>query len=886
MSGFCAGRVLHRQGQSIPAAGNRWSNNPSAKPAGFLPRNGRTDMSKYWVLRSFRSAIVSAALLLLGVTSAHAAYPCVTSSDELQTALSGASIKSTPYEIHLVASATPYQLGPGNNFVYLPNNTTIKGGYKPGCAAQFDDASGTIIDLGGYGIGFFPNDDDNSSRFEFDSLTIRHGNFYAHTGFVGVFSDEIGYIIIHDTRFTGLANDQDIAPISFNAVKGALQMVNVQFDHLSQTSADPCAVHIFGENDSTFTANFITADLSNGKDFCLDASSEGGTFNARIDNSIIWGSDNASPDTSTIRGMDSSGHGHPLNLSTHYDLSHAFIGYGTLTTTYQLSGDPHWMNPAAGDYRLADIGSPAVNTGSATGALGVPYYDINLGLRTVGSHPDRGAHESPFDDSTILTVINTNDDLNPGSLRSAITNANLYGGVHTIAFNLGVCPAVIYLAAPLPAISSAITVDGYTQPGSAPNDSDLVFDANLCVLIKPATTATSAFRASNNASGGTNASLTLRGVGIGGFGQDVILLGGSNHAILGNQFGGTVNGVDLGHSALSDITIGTDADSFIIGSFDAASRNIIGGSTAGNGINIQAGVVSDPDHCQIVNNWIGLAPDGATALPNAFGLNLSGSGCSAFGNYLVGNSVYQLWINGGHDNVVQQNIVGYTVYAEPLPNTGVGILVAGDNNVIGGSATGVAPGPLLANIVGYESGGGIAVSSGVGNSIRGNYVSFNGPNYDGAGMDIDLGKDGPTANGAVNTGPNNLQHFAVIDKLLFQDYPPVGNPNSLGVLTGHLDGAPGTYKVDVYFSTFCSAATGRGHAENYLRDLVVTIPGGNTTASFTVSITLPSDIGFNGLSLTATSVINGTSEMGTCFPVSSGVNDAIFKSGFGIGAEY
>jgi hypothetical protein len=159
--------------------------------------------------------------------------------------------------------------------------------------------------------------------------------------------------------------------------------------------------------------------------------------------------------------------------------------------------------------------------------------------------------------------------------------------VHTIAFNLGGCPSVIYLASPLPALTSTVIVDGYTQPGSFPNDSDTVFDASLCVLIKPATAATSAFRVASNANGGGNASLTLRGVGLGGFGQDVILLGGANHVIVGNQFGGIANGVVLGNSSLSDITIGVDADSFEIGS-GAANRNLIGGSTAGNGINVQS----------------------------------------------------------------------------------------------------------------------------------------------------------------------------------------------------------------------------------------------------------------------------------------------------------
>jgi hypothetical protein len=827
-------------------------------------------------------------LLLASGSFAHAGYDCVDTSDKLQTALTNAKNQASPYAIKIVASATAYQLGPGNDFIDVPANTAIIGGYAPGCAARTNDASSTIIDMGGYHIGFLQADLGDTNYLEFDSLTFRHGSdFYATAGSVHDISDEHGYITVHDTRFTDFTNGPDslLTPVGLFAVKGSIQLVDVQFDHLHQNdNSDACAVRMWASNDTTFHANFVTADLTGGKDFCLEASDQSGTFSATIDNSIIWGSDNAGPDVAAIRGEDYSANGHPIVLSTHNTLFHYFTGWGTEDKTVaKLSADPHWVNAAAGDYRLADLGSPAVNSGDAT--LGAPYYDINHALRSVGSHPDRGAHESPFDDSTTLTVTNTNDDLNPGSLRAAVTNANAYGGVHTIVFNLGACPAVIYLASPLPAITSSLFVDGYTQSGSAPNDSDNVFDANLCVLIKPATSATSAFRVSSNANGGGNASLTLRGVGLGGFGQDVILLGGANHVIVGNQFGGVANGVDLGSSALSDITVGVDADSIVIGGFDPANRNLIGGATLGNGINIQSGVVSDPDHCQIVNNWIGFAPDGNSALPNEFGINLSGSGCAVVGNTIVGNSVHQLWINGGHDNVVQRNFIGYTIGVGGLPNSGVGILIGGDNNTIGGSATGVAPGELLSNIVGEMTGGGIVVSSGVGNSIRGNSVTNNGPNHDGAGMDIDLGNDGPTANGVSTTGPNNLQHFAVIDKLLYVDYPPVGDFNLPAKLTGHLDAAPGSYRVDLYFSYDCSA-TGRGHAQSYLLDFAVTVPAGSSTAAFTLPFNLPVAKSFNGLALTATSVAGGTSEVGTCFAIGNGVNDAIFKSGTGYGAEF
>jgi hypothetical protein len=664
-----------------------------------------------------------------------------------------------------------------------------------------------------------------------------------------------------------------------------VQLVNVQFDHLQQNDAPPCAVTIYGDNNSTFTANFVTADLADSgsnKDFCLAASDQSGTFTARIDNSIVWGSANFG--TTAIQGLDPSQNGHPIHLSTHNSIYSQFTGWGTVTAEVaHLSADPHWVNPAASDYRLADPASPAVNSGDAGGALGAPYYDITRGLRVIGSHPDRGAYESPFDDSTTLVVQSAADDGGPFTLRAAITNANLFGGYHTIAFDLPTCPTVIQLATPLPDITSAMTIDGYTQPGSVPNDSDEFFDANFCVLIKPATSAAAAFRVPTNANGGANASLTLQGLGIGGFGQDVILLGGTNHTILGNQFGGVANGIDLGSTSLNIISVGVDADSFSIGGFGPQNRNVIVGAQGGlgTGIHIQSGVVSDPDHCQIVNNWIGLAPD-LTALPNEYGIQLSGSGCAVYDNRITSSTLGNLWINGGHDNVVQHNIIADT---SGLPNDAFGIRIDGNNNTIGSSATGTVLGTLFTNAVTDMAEGGIVVSSGSGNSIRGNYISWNGPNLDGAGMDIDLGGDGPTANGShAPPGPNDWQEFPMIDRLVYLGHPP-GGTNTPAAIVGHLDGAAGTYTVDAYYSNGCGAATGRAHPEAYLGDTTVTIPAGQSSATFTFEALLPSDVTGN-LGLTATSAVSGTSELGTCFSLANGVDDRIFHSGFGIGSEY
>ncbi len=68
-----------------------------------------------------------------------------------------------------------------------------------------------------------------------------------------------------------------------------------------------------------------------------------------------------------------------------------------------------------------------------------------------------------------FTVTSTADS-GAGSLRQAITDANNAGGTDTVAFNIaGSGPHTIALATPLPAITFAATVDGYTQTGALVN---------------------------------------------------------------------------------------------------------------------------------------------------------------------------------------------------------------------------------------------------------------------------------------------------------------------------------------------------------------------------------------------------------------------------------
>src|SRR5215210_2028491 len=79
-----------------------------------------------------------------------------------------------------------------------------------------------------------------------------------------------------------------------------------------------------------------------------------------------------------------------------------------------------------------------------------------------------------------FTVVNVNDS-GAGSLRQAILDANANPGPDTIGFNIpGPGVKTITPATALPAITEALIIDGYTQPGSSVN---FQTDSNNAVLL-------------------------------------------------------------------------------------------------------------------------------------------------------------------------------------------------------------------------------------------------------------------------------------------------------------------------------------------------------------------------------------------------------------------
>jgi trimeric autotransporter adhesin len=485
----------------------------------------------------------------------------------------------------------------------------------------------------------------------------------------------------------------------------------------------------------------------------------------------------------------------------------------------------------------------------------------------------------------VLTVTNQLD-AGAGSLRQAILNANASPTLaKTINFNIRaanntpICPAVIALSSNLPALAAPIVIDGYSQPGATVNTSALAFNANLCVLLKPASGSLGAGLIVP-AAAAASTSLNLRGIGMGAFSQPVMLLGGSGHVLAGNQFGGTANAVTLPGAALNAIAIGVNAGGrLIVGGANVSDRNVISGALF-DGINIQTTVQSSTDQCQIVNNLIGLAPNGINLVANNVGVNVGGSGCAIVRNRIVGNTGANIWLNGADStgNVVQQNIIGVTVTDTGAPSfaASVGVLVTGSNNVIGAGESG---GIINSNTIRYMVGGGVVIKdSATSNSVNANAIYDNGAT--GNGMDIDLLPTGGTAGntpndvGDVDSGPNQLQNFPVPTGLL---YTATGSVNRPASLSATLDSKPGSYRIDAYFASSINSG-GRGHAQLHLGRSSVTVS--STPANFSMAILVPDQSPNGVLSFTATDSLGNTSEVGTAISIVAAVQDAMFRDGF------
>ncbi|MDQ3379964.1 MAG: right-handed parallel beta-helix repeat-containing protein [Actinomycetota bacterium] len=506
-------------------------------------------------------------------------------------------------------------------------------------------------------------------------------------------------------------------------------------------------------------------------------------------------------------------------------------------------------------------------------------------------------------------IVNTTADSGPGSLRQAILNANATPGADTITFTdtMTIAPT-----SALPTITEAVTIDGTQGSSTTPGVTLDGIGAGGVLGLRISAGGTTIrrlaivrFDSGVFFDSGSGSALEASYVGIGADG--VTDLGNANDGVFissgassttigpGNVISGnTREGIQIqgtGGTIVRGNLIGTNAAGTAAVSnglrgilFNGSSGNTVGGAAPGAG-NVISGnnnvgiIVNGASNNTIQGNRIGTNAAGTAAVPNGpggiqllggsapFGANGNtiGGTASGAGNLISGNTGPGILLNSSGaspsvtGNTIQGNLIGTDVTGNSsIPNSGVnghGISIVNvggiSGNVIG------AGGAASRNVIAYNSGDGISISSDTGNvrnTIRENEIHTNG------GLGIDLGANGVTANdaGDGDTGANNLQNF------------PVLTSASGGVVQGGLSSAPNTQYVIELFSSAACDGSGNGEAARFLESFAVgTDPSGNTGFSASPP-TLATGEYVTATATDASVAIGDTSELSPCLLVSGG----------------
>jgi hypothetical protein len=415
-------------------------------------------------------------------------------------------------------------------------------------------------------------------------------------------------------------------------------------------------------------------------------------------------------------------------------------------------------------------------------------------------------------------VTNTADS-GPGSLRQAITDANLAGG-GTVAFNIPAGSRTITLSSSLPLAAAGVIIDGTTQSGYAGAPLVEISGANM---------------PDGGTEGCVRTSGSVRGLAVNRC-RYADIEGVGAPVIAANYIGLNLSG-GFAPPNLHGIHLNAGSSGAIIGGNSFADANII---TATN-----TGIWSAASNVTISHNRLGTTPSGEPYVGNLYGITVgNGSNATITFNFISATAYGVTAAN--MSNVTIKNV---TVTRSSSSNPFAGIfLVQTNNSTIGDLAGG-------GNTV-TEAGAGVVIVSGTNNRIRGNSISRT------FSLGIDLTSrseaDGPTPNDSCDpdSGPNNLQNHPILTA--------VTASGGATIATGTFNGAPNeSFTIDFYWDD--AACNDRGGAKTYLG--TTTVSTGNTCdAEF--NTVFPGSLP-EGASVTATATdTNGnTSELSPCATV-------------------
>jgi len=724
---------------------------------------------------------------------------------------------------------------------------SIIGGYNSLCTSRSLDPHLTTI----------TGDADIVQLQTYDSVNIDSIRFAHIAG--GLWLEAVSYggsgpdekvtlrrVIFEDLCTSGSCNGVNSGGNAVGINSDAVSMSHVVAVHNAHSG---CALHVDNHDlDDVFLSYSVVADNA-GDGLCItDIQFADDDYRLHAENNVFW--DNAGGQDIRTRVSP-----HVILRNNIYHVLDASPAPIT-SPIGTINQDPAFTAPASSDYHL-QVASPAVNSGTLLVSNPVDQ-DLDGGPRVVGSAPDRGAYETNVDDTNTLTVTTTADQVLPlitGSLRWAMTQANGDSGLNYIHFDIpGGCPRIINLVAPLPPITDRVIIDGYTQPGSAPNTNAIGFNADICIGIRGDLSDDYAFRIPSSVS--ASHYLQLSGVAIGGFDTAAVdLQGGAGSWIHGVQFAGSLGAVALGNNAVNVRVAGSTTYYNWIGGEENADRNIIPYAWV-------TGVLMLATHANgstVQNNYIGTSASGIDAAPNQVGMQITGSHHTIRGNLISGNQTYGIELAGTSalDNFIASNQIGQKSFSfclptcsnPGLPNISHGIYAhggAGDNSV-------------NSNSIAWNGGAGVRLVDGQRNSLLSNRIYGNealGIDLNAAGVDA---VDNDAAPGAANLANRGLNYPALT---VAEGARREGHVRTLFVSSN------GTYLVQLFSDTTCDAA-GYGEGRVYHSTSVATIDNASPGSNGSVILDIPvswnnTPLGGRQFSMVARDLDGNTSEFSHC----------------------
>jgi len=340
-------------------------------------------------------------------------------------------------------------------------------------------------------------------------------------------------------------------------------------------------------------------------------------------------------------------------------------------------------------------------------------------------------------------VTNTSDTTDPGSLRTAITSANTAGGTNTIGFSIaGSGVHTITLGSQLPAITTDLTLDGFSQPGSVQN-TNAPDQGGLTTQLTIEIVGINGIGFYYECCAGPFHTLTFQGLALHGFNDVITGQSGTTTPkakinVYGCFIGTKVDGTALATTGNGGTAVRVNFDNAQIGGTLPWQRNLLSG-------NAYSGVFTGPSDAAssvvIEGNLIGTDAGATQSIPNGTlsnwgGIFVSGAGrnvrigCTATGggcastasrNIISGNNPQGIFLapdaGGAHFSglEIKGNYIGLGWNGAALPNQyfadpnnstfGGGIRVAGSADLTPAIIGGFGPGE--ANTIAFNHGPGI-----------------------------------------------------------------------------------------------------------------------------------------------------------------------------------